>query len=236
MQRHRIVQPACFQVLLPVHWYRRKEPGALTGDITAQLDEHLSIRFTAHNFELQLLFDCEGCQALLSQQHGTVLLERAQEQQAQQQTATPPAPTEFGSGSSNHKPEPGRQPQQADSQPSSTGSGSAATAIAGLPGGDDMQALLARARALMAATDVPVPEVDAAADQRPDTEPAGSVSCRSLDGTQSAEGGAAGSSGGGDVGCGVSDDDDAAGDLKAMMARARAAIAANAAALQEVQV
>jgi hypothetical protein len=98
-----------------------------------------------------------------------------------------------------------------------------------------MQALLARARALMVATDLSVPEVDAAADQTPDVEPVGSMSCGLQDGMQCAEGGAAGSSGGDKAGGGVSDDDDAAGDLKVMMARARAAIDATAAALQEVQ-
>lgn len=233
------VQAECPQLFLAFHWYCRKLPGALTEDITAQLDEHLSIIFTARSFELQLLCECEGCQALLSQQHGTVLVERAQAQQAQQQTETPPLPTDHTSSCSKHEPEPGHRSQQEESQISSSGTGSAATAVTGLPGGDDMQVLLARARALMATTDLSMPEAAPAADVPPVAEPACSnyyKSCGPHAVERPAGKEAAGSSGGEAAGGAVSDDaDDTAGELKAMMERARAAIAATAAALQEVQ-
>jgi hypothetical protein len=116
-------------------------------DITARLDEHLSIRFLAGSFDLQLLFDCDGCQAVLSQQHGAVLPERAAPQQA--------APS-CSPGSS-------QAAAQAQQQAVCEGGNDAAAAVAGLPGGDDMQNLLARARALMAATDAASPPQDAAA-------------------------------------------------------------------------
>lgn len=164
-------------------WPCRKPPGALQEDISARLDQHLCIRFLAGSHELQLFYSCDGCQAVLSQQHGAVLPDRAVAQEAaMQQSGQQPGqqPESHASGISSrqemalescsqlqqqaqqHKPE------QMMGRPGE-GSSAGAAAIAGLPAGGDMQALLARARALMAATDLSQSEV--AVDQPSAAEP-----------------------------------------------------------------
>lgn len=172
-------------------------PGALTDDITARLDEHLSIRFLAGSLDLQLLFDCDGCQAVLSQQHGAVLPERAKPQQA--------APT-CRPGSSQAA---AAQAQQQAGEGLCAGGGGAAAAIAGLPGDSDMQTLLARARALMAATYSESQPSDAAAEEEVAAPASGVVLSQPSGGP-----------------------DDVQDDVQSMLARARAAVAATNAALQ----
>lgn len=125
----------------PTCTLHRRSAGALTEDITARLDQHLSIRFSAASCDLQLNFTCEGCQATLSQQHGPVLPEREVATQVAQPAAAAAAP------------QPRDDVREADDDGGGGGPGSTTEAVADLPGGDAMQALLARARALMEATD-----------------------------------------------------------------------------------
>lgn len=196
----------------------RKPPGALQEDICAQLDEHLSIRFLAGSHELQLYFTCDGCQAGLSQQHGAILPE-----QAVNRAQTGAAGSMSGGMAAAVQ---GEQQQQQEQQPATPANfTTTAAAVAGLPGGDEMQALLARARALMAATDLSQPDL-------PDT--GGSKGPTSLSGSPAA------------VGLAEVVDEPAPGrtavagedadDLHTMMARARAAVAATTAALQDIAV
>lgn len=180
--------------LCTLFWCR---PGALTDDITARLDEHLSIRFLARSLDLQLLFDCDGCQAVLSQQHGAVLPERAKQQQAA--PSCPPGSSQAAAA----------QAQQQPGEGLCAGGGGAAAAIAGLPDDSHMQTLLARARALMAATESESQPSDAAAKQGV-AAPATGVAL-----SQPAEG-----------------PDDVQDDVQSMLARARAAVAATNAALK----
>jgi hypothetical protein len=222
----------------------RKPPGALQEDISARLDEHLRIRFLAGSHELQLSYSCDGCQAVLSQQHGAVLPDRAVAQEATMQQSGQQPGQQPESHSSSISSRQGvalgsytkLQQQQAQVQKPEhltgrpgEGSSAAAAAIAGLPAGGEMQALLARARALMAATDLSQSEV--AVDEPCTTEPEQahvehavavqgipSQACQ-----QDQEASAA-----------AGHDDD--GDLQAMMARARAALAATSAALQDLTV
>jgi hypothetical protein len=203
----------------------RKTPSApLTEDITAQLDEHFSIRFMAGSYELQLAYECEGCAVVLSQRHGAVLIERAARaqppqlhQQAGQQHSQWQDPQVSQQGVEH------QQEQQATSQ---TEQGGVAAALAGLPGGDDMQALLARARALMAATDdsaaaatgdsaVAAPGMEVHEACEPASPPGIVYQHTGLPSSSSPDGHP--------PPCDESADED---DLQAMMARARAAVAA----------
>lgn len=222
---------------------RRKPPGALQEEISARLDEHLRIRFLAGSHELQLFYSCDGCQAVLSQQHGAVLPDRAVAQEAtMQQSGQQPGQPESHTSSIGSRqgvaPKPHSQQSQAQArepeQPldrAEEGSSAAAAAIAGLPDGGEMQALLARARALMAATDLSQSEV--AVDEAPVDAPGQAAApvqkAVAMQGVpsqpclQDQEASA------------VAGDDDG-DDLQAMMARARAAIAATSAALQDLTV
>lgn len=126
----------------------------------------------------------------------------------------------------------GVEQQQEQPAPLQSEQGGVAAALEGLPGGDDMQALLARARALMAATGdseaaalhdpaaaAPAMEVHEAYEP---ASPAGMVSQPAVLLSSSSPGGEP-------IPCDVSADED---DLQAMMARARAAVAATNDVLQ----
>lgn len=208
----------------------------LQEDISARLDEHLSIRFLAGSHELQLLYDCEGCKAVLSQQHGAVMPERATVaapavQQPQGHTQRSSSQTAVQAGAAVHSVRQGMEQQlQQETGGNVASVSAAAAALAGLPDGGQMQALLARARALMAATDLSQPEAagNTPADEAPTAEdgPAAHMSQPQTDLL-------AGDYEEADAeGCAT----DAADDLQAMMARARAAVAATSAALQELTV
>ena len=218
-------------MFLAFHAARRKPPGSLSEDIAAHLDEHLSIKFLAGSHDVQLCFSCEACEAVLSQQHGAVLPDRMRAT-AGQQLAPHAAAAPAGSQAVTSSTQQQVQDQQQDQlQDASDASGAMAAAIASLPGSDDMQALLSRARALMAATDLAAaavePKVEA---QGPAATAAGDV-CAAQPagpGMQSSVLPASSVVAGGSEG-GERDERD---ELQAMMARARAAVAATAVSLQ----
>lgn len=197
---------------------RRKPPGALQEDICAQLDEHLSIRFLAGSHELQLNFMCDGCQAGLSQQHGAILPERAVNRA---QTGAAGSMSRGMAAAVQDE-----QQQQQEQQPATPASiTTPAAAVAGLPGGDEMQALLARARALMAATELSQPDLPDTGESRGFTSLFGSPAAVDL--ADAVEEPAPGH---------TADAGEDADDLHTMMARARAAVAATTAALQDMAV
>lgn len=117
----------------------------LQEDVTLQLDNHLSVRLLQRTHELQLLFACDGAELAISQRHGPML----------------PGASGGGGGSSDGGGGSSSISSISNGGSSSNGGGggdaaaggssSIAAATAGLPNGAELSGLMERARALMAA-------------------------------------------------------------------------------------
>lgn len=137
---------------------------ALKQDVQQQLDQHYSIVFKASTYELQLLFECQGCKVGLSSLHGAMLSGGAQPTSKAAMLApsstSKPGPAVQGSAQGADMREMlararalmandfGVTLQPTESSRDDSSPGAAEESKAAAP--DDMQAMLARARALMA--------------------------------------------------------------------------------------
>lgn len=210
----------------------------LKQDVRQQLDQHYSIVFKAKTYELQLFISCEGCELGLSLLHGAMLSRdaaagkgaasaaapvgkgtgpdavAADDKQAMLARARALMAADFGITSTDEPSDIG----PADSGAASRSSVSHPLATPKQPQ-DEMQAVLTRARALMAAADTNAAAPLKSADQSfaPKLGGPAVATVQAADGSPEAVSDAAGRK--------HTDEDD--GD-QALLARARALMAANA--------